>query len=34
MLRNTNKTFVEIGEIFNLSDEQISRINRGIAWKI
>lgn len=33
-LKNTNKTYIKIGEEFGLSAEQISRINYGIAWRI
>lgn len=33
-LQTTNKTYKQIGEQFNLSAEQIGRINYGLAWRI
>ena len=34
LIQNTTQTFVEIGQKYNLSSEQISRINQGTAWYI
>ena len=33
-LQTTNKTYKQIGEQFNLSAEQIGRINYGLAWRL
>lgn len=32
LLKNTNQPMVEIGKLYNLSREQIARINKGEAW--
>lgn len=34
LIKNTNKTLVEIGQLYDLSSEQVSRINQGIAWHL
>lgn len=33
-LETTNKTYKEIGQQFQLSSEQIGRINYGLAWRV
>ena len=33
-LATTNKTYIEIGKEFNLSANQISRINYGLTWRL
>lgn len=33
-LKTTNKTYVEIGQKYNLAPNQISRINYGLTWRL